>query len=118
MQNRSSRRTFFRYMAIFGVATFYSSPLHAKTSKETVKYQETPKDGNRCESCLHFLPETNECRTVAGAISPDGWCSIYFKHPNYKPRAVQVETNENNETNASTENNISTESNESMIKGK
>jgi len=84
MQTRKSRRSFFKYMSVLGLASFYSVPLYAKTAKEVVKYQATPKDGNTCKSCLHFIPETNECKTVEGSIDPEGWCNIYFKHPNYK----------------------------------
>jgi hypothetical protein len=84
MQKIKSRRSFFRYMAVLGLVTFHSSPLHAKTAKEVVKYQETPKDGKVCRDCLHFIAETNECKTVAGPINPEGWCSIYFKNPMLK----------------------------------
>lgn len=84
MQKVKTRRSFFRYMAVLGLVTFHSSPLHAKTAKEVVKYQETPKDGKVCKDCLHFIAETNECKTVAGAINPEGWCSIYFKNPMLK----------------------------------
>lgn len=84
MNERKSRRSFFKYMSVLGLASFYSVPLVAKTPQELVKYQETPKDGNACKSCLHFIAETNECKTVEGSIEPEGWCNIYFKHPNYK----------------------------------
>ena len=84
MQKTTSRRSFFKYMSVLGLASFYSVPLYAKTPKELVKYQETPKDGNECKSCLHFIAETNECKTVEGIIDTEGWCNIYFKHPSYK----------------------------------
>ena len=86
MQKVKSRRSFFRYMAVLGLVGFYSKPLYAKTSKSIVRYQEMPEAGNRCLECLHFLPETNECKTVEGRIDPDGWCSIYFKNPKYKEK--------------------------------
>jgi len=81
MQKRKSRRSFFKYMSVLGLASFYSVPLYAKAAKEIVKYQATPKDGQKCEECLHFIPETNECKTVEGSIDPEGWCNIYFKKP-------------------------------------
>jgi len=84
MQERKSRRSFIKYMSVLGLASFYSAPLYAKTAQEVVEYQATPKDGNTCKSCLHFIPETNECKTVEGNIDPEGWCNIYFRHPNYK----------------------------------
>ena len=81
---KTSRRRFFRYMSVLGLGTLYTVPLYAKTAKEIVKYQSTPKDGNRCKECLHFIPETNECRTVEGNIDPNGWCSIYFRNQTIK----------------------------------
>lgn len=93
MQEVKTRRIFFRYMAVLGLVSFYSSPLLAKTAKEIVKYQETTKDGKACRDCLHFIAETNECKTVAGPINPDGWCSIYFKNP-----ILKKDTNESNIT--------------------
>lgn len=84
MQEKKSRRSFLKYMSVLGLASFYSAPLYAKTAKEAVEYQPTPKDGDACDTCLHFIPETNECKTVEGKIDPKGWCNIYFRHPKYK----------------------------------
>lgn len=84
MKEGKSRRSFLKYMSVLGLASFYSIPLYAKATQESVEYQATPKDGNTCKSCLHFIPETNECKTVEGTIDPEGWCNIYFRHPNYK----------------------------------
>lgn len=86
-------------MSVLGLAGFYSVPLYAKTPKETVKYQHTPKDGKKCKECLHFIPETNECRTVEGNINPEGWCSIYFKNPNYKEKKVENKSDQTKEAN-------------------
>ncbi len=91
---KTSRRRFFKYMSALGLASFYTVPLYAKTSKDIVKYQPTPKDGNSCKSCMHFIPETNECRTVEGSIDPNGWCTIYFKNPNYK----EIKADDGNKT--------------------
>jgi len=71
-------------MSVLGLASFYSMPLYAKTPQELVKYQATPKDGKACKECMHFIAETNECKTVEGKIDPEGWCNIYFKLPNQK----------------------------------
>jgi len=79
--SKRTKLNFFKIMSVLGLAGFYSVPLYAKTPKEIVKYQSTPKDGNACKSCLHFIAETNECKTVEGSIDPEGWCSIYFKLP-------------------------------------
>lgn len=76
-------------MSALGLATFYTVPIYAKTSKEIVKYQLSPKDGHSCKTCMHFISQTNECTTVEGPIDPEGWCTIYFK----KPDKVEGETN-------------------------
>ena len=81
MQERKSRRSFFKYMSVLGLASFYSVPVYAKTPQELVKYQATPKDGKTCKECMHFIAETNECKTVEGKVDPEGWCNIYFKLP-------------------------------------
>ena len=81
MKPNKSRRSFLKYLSALGLVSFYTAPLYAKTSKNIVKYQPTPKDGNICKDCMHFIPETNECTTVEGSIDQNGWCSLYFKMP-------------------------------------
>ncbi len=81
----SSRRDFFRYMALFGLLTWSAVPLHAKITKEKIDYKDTPQDGKRCIECIHFLPDTNECKLVEGTIDPNGWCKLYYK---LKPKKV------------------------------
>ncbi len=80
----TTRRSFFQYMAVLGLITFTTTPLFAKGTKKQYLYQETPKDGNKCSACTHFIPETNECKIVEGSISPDGWCSVFSKIPEKK----------------------------------
>lgn len=92
---KTSRRDFFRFISTLGLVSFVTTPLNAKTSKNIVKYQSTPKDGNACKSCMHFIPETNECKTVEGSIDPNGWCIIYFRDPKYK----EANSEDNNQTN-------------------
>ena len=78
----TTRRSFFQYMAILGLATFSATPLYAKGTKEQYNYQDTQKDGNKCSMCMHFISKTNECRMVEGSISPDGWCAVFYKNLN------------------------------------
>ncbi len=47
-----------------------------KRSKADVEYQETPHGVERCEICAPFLPP-DQCRTVVGPVSRQGWCKIY-----------------------------------------
>ena len=81
---KTSRRDFFIFISTLGLVSFFATPLSAKTSKNIVKYQSTPKDGNACKTCMFFIPETNECQIVEGSIDPNGWCTSYFRDPNNK----------------------------------
>jgi hypothetical protein len=82
METKDSRRNFLKYMSILGITAFYSVPAYAKTTKKIVKYQLTPnKNGDKCEKCMHFIPETNECKIVEGPIDPNGWCINFFINP-------------------------------------
>jgi hypothetical protein len=51
----------------------------AKLAQAAVQYQDHPKGSESCSSCMHFIPETNSCKLVAGPISPQGWCTIWVK---------------------------------------
>ena len=44
-----------------------------KLAKEAVQYQNMPKDGNKCATCVNFVTP-NACQIVAGEINPEGWC--------------------------------------------
>ena len=47
-----------------------------KRSKADVEYQDFPHGVERCEICAPFLPP-DQCRTVVGPVSRQGWCKIY-----------------------------------------
>ena len=47
-----------------------------KRSKEDVEYQDFPHGVERCEICAPFLPP-DQCQTVVGPVSRQGWCKIY-----------------------------------------
>ena len=54
-------------------------PAYAgKMGQKSVSYQDKPKGSLKCSNCSLFEPP-NACKSVAGVISPDGWCSIYHK---------------------------------------
>jgi len=54
-------------------------PAYAgKMGQKSVSYQETPKGSLKCSTCSLF-ERPNACKSVAGVISPNGWCSIYRK---------------------------------------
>jgi hypothetical protein len=49
-----------------------------KVAQTIVGYQETPHGAQRCDNCAQFQPPSS-CKTVAGTISPAGWCKVYVK---------------------------------------
>jgi hypothetical protein len=52
----------------------------AKMSQSAAKYQDTPKDGQRCDGCaLWQAPDA--CKSVSGTIKPEGWCKLYVPKP-------------------------------------
>jgi hypothetical protein len=50
----------------------------AKLAQSAAKYQPTPKDGKQCDGCKLFMAP-NACKSVAGDISPSGWCALWVK---------------------------------------
>jgi hypothetical protein len=55
-----------------------SSPAWAKMSQAAVAYQDSPKGDRNCGGCGLFQAP-GSCKTVDGAISPNGWCKIWVK---------------------------------------
>ena len=51
-----------------------------KATQQMVQYQQTPKNNQECDGCLHFEPPTS-CKMVAGKINPKGWCALYAPKP-------------------------------------
>lgn len=47
-----------------------------KTPQKVVKYQDKPKEGQKCSDCT-FFTEPDSCRVVEGTISPEGWCTLF-----------------------------------------
>jgi hypothetical protein len=50
----------------------------AKVPQKTAQYQTTPKGGQACAGCNSFMAP-NQCKLVAGEISPSGWCRLWTK---------------------------------------
>jgi len=62
------------------VVTATAANAQAKVAQTAVGYQETPKGAQQCDNC-NWFQAPNACKTVAGEISPQGWCKIYAKKP-------------------------------------
>src|SRR5271165_6553969 len=69
----ASRRDLLRSVACAPAGVAFAK---GKRSKADVEYQDTPHGIERCEICAPFLPP-DQCRTVVGPVSRQGWCKIY-----------------------------------------
>jgi len=48
-----------------------------KSPQQSARYQDHPNGNQHCGICRQFQPPSS-CKVVAGKISPNGWCSLYF----------------------------------------
>lgn len=62
--------------SLVGVSGAESAVADEKLSQKDAEYQATPKNGQSCANCQHFLPPSG-CKLVKGKISPNGWCSFW-----------------------------------------
>jgi hypothetical protein len=82
---KPSRRIMLKYVAAAAALPLTATALaQSKASKQAMKYQDQPKDGQRCDQCMQFIPpakkgEQGGCKVVEGPISPSGWCIAYVK---------------------------------------
>ena len=76
-EEKTTRRGIMRTgLAMVGVVAAVSAKAQDKIAQEQVQYQKTPKDGNKCSTCVNFQPPA-ACSIVAGTIDADGWCVAY-----------------------------------------
>ena len=65
-----------------GVATIIVTDINAaqaaKLPQVSAGYQPKPNGDRQCSNCKLFEPP-NACKSVAGVISPNGYCSLYRK---------------------------------------
>ena len=83
---KPSRRTALKRCAAFVAATWtaQSSLAQTKASKKAMQYQDAPKNGQECDTCMQWIPGAGAgapggCKVVEGPISPKGWCVAYVK---------------------------------------
>ena len=48
-----------------------------KSPPQVAGYQDRANGSQSCNSCMHFQ-SPSACKVVAGRISPQGWCKLYF----------------------------------------
>jgi hypothetical protein len=74
---KATRRQIVRAgLATVGGVVAVSARAQEKIAQAQVQYQTTPKDGNKCSTCVNFVAP-NACKIVAGTISPEGWCIAF-----------------------------------------
>jgi hypothetical protein len=76
-----SRRTVLQAVAAVGAVPalmMATAPASAKMAQASVAYQSSPHGSAKCSNCKLFIAPSS-CKSVAGEISPDGWCKIWAK---------------------------------------
>jgi len=83
---KASRRIMLKSIAVLAAAPLVTRPAaaQAKASKQSMQYQDQPKNGQQCDTCMQFVPgqkagANGTCKVVDGPISPKGWCIAYVK---------------------------------------
>jgi hypothetical protein len=61
---------------ISGTPAARSALAQTKLTHEVAKYQDIPKNEQKCSTCVQFVPPAS-CKIVVDPISPDGWCQFY-----------------------------------------
>ena len=84
-ESKLKRRGFFKGAATLAGAVLVGAVIpirdasaQKKLAKEVFKYQDTPKDGQRCDECVYWQPPKG-CGIVEGDIAAAGWCTAYNK---------------------------------------
>lgn len=83
-----SRRSFIKTATLLAgiiaipVTIMSKEAFAAKMSKASMQYQNDPKDGHSCNTCIQFLPAKSAkadgtCKLIDGTINPNGWCLAY-----------------------------------------
>jgi hypothetical protein len=72
--------------ALAGALAAGATAIARADSRDTLKYQSTPKDGHQCSACTLFVPGKSAtadgtCKVITGAISPAGWCTAFSQRP-------------------------------------
>lgn len=61
---------------VLSAPTARSALAQTKLTHEAAKYQEMPKNNQKCSTCVQFMAPAS-CKIVADPINPNGWCQFY-----------------------------------------
>ena len=63
-------------MLAAGLSTGAQAQAPQKLAQKIVQYQDHPKDGQMCSTCVNFVPP-DQCKLVEGPVVPQGWCIAF-----------------------------------------
>jgi len=87
----SRRSCLVKLVQVASLVPLASLTINASAAKndglrKALTYQDTPKDGKQCSTCIQFVPGKTPagkggCKIMPGddEISPTGWCSGYVE---------------------------------------
>jgi hypothetical protein len=62
-------------VSLDGLTPGEATVQQTKLSQALSKYQDTPKNGQQCSTCSHFVAPP-ACAIVVDPIAPQGWCQF------------------------------------------
>ena len=65
---------------ILSASSARTALAQTKLTHEVAKYQDTPKNDQKCSTCVQFVAPAS-CKLVVDPISPEGWCQFYAVKP-------------------------------------
>jgi hypothetical protein len=80
------RRSLLKSMPVIAGAIISTSAMaeslvaQTKLTHEASKYQDTPKDGQQCSSCVQFVAPAS-CKVVEDPVAASGWCQLFVAKP-------------------------------------
>ncbi|HKK14865.1 MAG TPA: high-potential iron-sulfur protein [Gammaproteobacteria bacterium] len=88
-EKKVSRRSVLKGVAALAGATIGSTLLvgnaAANAPKSAMQYQDHPKNGEECSTCIQYIPGSSPdamgaCKLLKGSISPHGYCLAYSRN--------------------------------------
>ena len=65
-------------VSLDGLTPREATAQQTKLLQALSKYQDTPKNGQQCSTCSHFVAPA-ACAIVVDPIAPQCWCQFYAK---------------------------------------
>jgi hypothetical protein len=62
------------------------TPTRTKITQAAAGYTDKAGPGQRCGTCVMFLPALRRCTLVQGSILAEGWCRRWERIPSNKER--------------------------------